>query len=99
MLTALGAPVGPKAHQRIELPAYLDDAPYDVKRLFVACYLENRAAEYEDKATLRVMEDRNQSYLDSLANLIQDVTGERVTSDDRGITISAASARELGTVR
>ncbi|MCU4741161.1 hypothetical protein [Natronoglomus mannanivorans] len=99
VLSVLGAPVGPKAHQRLELPAYLENAPDDVKSLFVACYLENRAVEYEGKRTLRVMEDRNRSYLEDLAALIEEVADESVSVDNRGITISAAAARNLGTVR
>ncbi|WP_252698283.1 hypothetical protein [Natronosalvus vescus] len=99
VLVTLGAPLGPKAEQRLELPGYLDGAPDDVKRLFVVCYLENRAREFETKATLQVHENRNRSYHEQMASLIADVTGERVTAEDRGFTISAAAARELGTVR
>lgn len=99
VLAVLGAPVGPKGQQRLSLPAYLDDAPHETKEMFVYCYLENRAVEYEEKATLRVAEDRNKSYLLELAALIHEVSDGRVAVDDHGITISAEAARNLGTVR
>jgi len=99
VLATLGAPIGPKTDARLELPDYLEGAPDEVKRLFVVCYLENRASEFDNKATLQVHEDRNRSYHEQLADLIRDVTGEQVTVEARGFTISAAAARELGTVR
>ncbi|MFP9059630.1 hypothetical protein ACLI4R_03750 [Natrialbaceae archaeon A-chndr2] len=99
VLTTLGAPLGPKASQRLEVPAYLEGAPDDVKRLFVVCYLENRASEFEGKSTLQVHEDRNQSYLEDMASLIEAVAGETVTVEERGFTITAAAARALGQVR
>lgn len=97
--TSLGAPVGPKADQQLELPAYLENAPADIRETFVYAYLENRAIEHEGKATLTVREDRNREYLESLADLIGDVAGDGVRLGERDIIISAKAARQLGTVR
>ncbi|QCW05221.1 hypothetical protein [Natrinema pallidum] len=99
VLAALGAPVGPKADQQLALPTYLTDAPDDVRETFVYSYLENRAIEHDDKATLTVREARNRTYLESLAALIDDVAGGGVSLGERDIVISADAARELGTVR
>ncbi len=99
VLVTMGAPIGPKAQQRLELPAYLEGAPESVRELFVFCYLENRATTFDEKDTLRVAEDRNQSYHESLVALIESVAGETVSVDNRGITISAAAARALGDVK
>ncbi|WP_455448232.1 hypothetical protein [Natrinema thermotolerans] len=99
VLATLGAPVGPKADQRLSLPAYLEDAPASVREQFVFSYLENRAVEHAEKATLTVREDRNCEYLEELAALIDDVAGGGVDLRERGIVVSADAARELGAVR
>ena len=99
VLSVLGAPVGPKADQYLSLPAYLEDAPADVKETFVYAYLENRAVDYQEKATLTIREQRNRSYLESLAELIESVAGERVELGEKTIVISADAARSLEIVR
>lgn len=99
ILSVLGAPVGAKAEQDLVLPTYLEDAPAETRELFVAAYLENRAIEHEGKDTLTVLEARNRDYLEDLTELIADVAGAPVDLGETTITISAAAARELGTVR
>ncbi|MFB1063706.1 hypothetical protein [Natrinema sp. H-ect4] len=99
VLSVLGAPVGPKADQELTLPAYLSEAPASVREQFVFAYLENRATEHAGKATLTLREDRNREYLESLANLIDDVAGGGVRFSERDIVVSADAARTLGTVR
>ncbi|WP_306060198.1 hypothetical protein [Natronococcus wangiae] len=99
VLAVLGAPVGPKADQRLELPAYLEGAPEDVRETFVYSYLENRAIPHEGKDTLTIREERNREYLKDLTQLINDVTGGGVQLGDRDIVISSSIARELGTIR
>lgn len=99
VLAVLGAPVGPKVDARLSLPDYLEDAPDNVRETFVYSYLENRAVEHDGKATLTIREDRNQRYLKSLADLIDDVAGGGVRFSERDIVVSADAARELGTVR
>ena len=95
VLACLGAPVGVKADQRLTLPAYLDDAPTDVRAAFVDAYLENRVIEHEGKDTLTILEERNRAYLRSLAELIDDVVDGRVELGDRTIVISAEAARRF----
>ena len=99
VLSVLDAPVGPKADQHLTLPAYLEDAPADVKETFVYAYLENRAVDHDAKDTLTILEKRNRSYLESLAELIESVAGERVELGEKNIVISADAARSLGIVR
>lgn len=99
VLAVLGAPVGPKAEQRLSLPAYLDDAPESVREMFVYAYLENRAVEHEGKDTLHIREKRNRDYLAALASLIDDVAGGGVELRERDIIITAEASRTLGTVR
>ncbi|APX98745.1 hypothetical protein [Natronorubrum daqingense] len=98
-LAVLGAPVGPKAEQRLELPSYLSDAPEPVRERFVHSYLKNRAVEHNQKDTLTIQEERNRDYLESLCELIDSVVDERVVLGERHIVISADAARSLGTVR
>ncbi len=99
VLAVLGAPVGPKAAQQVSLPNYLTDAPADIREVFVYSYLENRAVEHDQKATLTIREERNRSYLEELTTLIRSVADGRVELGEQYITISADAARSLGTVR
>ncbi|WP_187433004.1 hypothetical protein [Natronococcus pandeyae] len=98
VLAVLGAPVGPKAQQRLELPSYLENAPADVRETFVYAYLENRAVEHEGRDTLTIREDRNRTYLSDLTELIADVAGGGVELGEKYIVISADAARSLGVV-
>ncbi|RQG97069.1 hypothetical protein [Natrarchaeobius chitinivorans] len=98
-LAALGAPVGPKSDQHLDLPPYLDGAPEAVRETFVYAYLENRAIEHDEKQTLTIREDRNRTYLSALADLINDVARGGVSLQERDIVISADASRSLGTVR
>ena len=96
VLATLGAPVGPKAEQHLELPSYLEDAPDEIRREFVVHYLENRAAEHDGKATLTIQEERRpRTYLEDLGTLIRDVSGGHVSVSDMRVTISADAARKL----
>lgn len=96
VLAVLGAPVGEKARQHISLPSYLNDASNSIRSAFVMSYIRNRAVAYDDKDTLRIQEERDRDYLESLADLIIDVIGEGVTLQDQTIIISANAARTLG---
>ena len=96
VLVTLGAPKGAKAKQRLELPAYLESAPHDVKRLFVSCYLENRAV--EKGSMLKFREERNDGYIRSLAALIEVVADGPVTISEKNIHISSAATENLGVV-
>ncbi len=97
VLTVLGAPVGPKAHvDDFSLPWYLEDAPHETRKMFVLAYVANRTLHQPTKRTVQIQEEQPQSYRDELAALIQDVAGERVTSGERMVTISADAARSLG---
>ncbi|MHC3439232.1 hypothetical protein ACYJ1Y_14355 [Natrialbaceae archaeon A-gly3] len=96
VLSVLGAPVGAKTQQHLELPDYLEDAPAETRRTFVEHYLENRATRHEGKDTLTIQEeDRPRSYLEDLCALIRDVSGGEVTASDMRVTISADAARRL----
>ncbi|ADB63899.1 hypothetical protein Htur_5011 (plasmid) [Haloterrigena turkmenica DSM 5511] len=99
VLSVLGAPVGPKADQHLSLPAYLDEAPTEVRETFAYAYLENRAIEHDGKATLTIREERNRDYLEALAGLLASVAGGGVELGERDIVISADAATALGTVR
>jgi len=96
VLVSLDAPVGPKAHQRLELPTYLERAPEAVRRLFVVCYLENRGQQRESIVTFR--EERSREYLESVAALIGDVTDAPVGVSEKNVVLSKAATEDLGTV-
>lgn len=95
VLAVLGAPVGEKADQHVSLPAYLEDAPTEIRREFVDAYLANRAISHDGKATLHIQEQRNRDYLAALASLIDDVADGGVALRERHIVISADAARRL----
>lgn len=97
VLTVLGAPMGRKTEiEGLSLPWYLDDAPESVRKRFVDSYLENRALTDPTTDSIQIMEDRSQSYREELAELIESVTGERVTVGDESVTLSAEASRALG---
>ncbi|MDS0475278.1 hypothetical protein [Natrinema sp. 1APR25-10V2] len=98
ILVTLGAPVGPKAQQDLSLPTYLDDAPEDVRETFVYCYLENRASKRDGRNTIGFREQRSDSYLRSLAELIESVADGPVTISEKNIHISLEATENLGTV-
>ncbi|WP_247729496.1 hypothetical protein [Halovivax limisalsi] len=97
VLAVLGAPVGPKAEQWLELPAYLDEAPDSMRETFVLCYLENRATEpHNDTVSFR--EERNDAYLRDLAGLIADVADAPVRVSEKNVILSQAATESLGFV-
>ncbi|PCR89418.1 hypothetical protein [Natrinema ejinorense] len=97
VLTVLGAPMGRKTEiEGLSLPWYLDDSPESVRKRFVDSYLENRALTDPTTDSIQIMEDRSQSYREELAELIESVTGERVTVGDESVTLSAEASRALG---
>lgn len=95
VLALLGAPVGSKAGADLSLPAYLDDAPEWVRRDFVDVYLSNRGQRHPDKATMTLRETRSQAYLQSLATLLREVSGESVTVSEQNVILSADATRAL----
>lgn len=96
VLTTLGAPRGPKAHQDLTLPAYLEGAPQRVRRLFVVAYLENRG--HVHKNIVKFREERSDRYLSSLADLIADVADGEVTRSEKNVMLSREATDNLGTV-
>lgn len=95
VLAVLGAPVGPKAEQRLSVPAYLENAPAETRERFVREYLENRATTHPH--IVRFREERNDSYLRELGALIEDVSGGPVTVSGKNIHLSKAAEDGLET--
>jgi hypothetical protein len=94
-LVAMGAARGEKT--RLErLPSVVWEVPTEVRTEFARIYVGHRATTWKAKATLRIQEQRPQSYLDDLRRLIAELTGESVTVGDLAVTVSADAARELG---
>lgn len=96
-LSVLGAPVGRKTQQRLSLPDYLDHAPDEIREQFVMCYLDNRGAEHGD--ILKLREERNDSYLAALAELIEDAVGGDVTRSEKNIMLSKDATQNLAVLR
>ncbi|AXR79229.1 hypothetical protein [Natrarchaeobaculum sulfurireducens] len=74
---------------------YLGDAPREIYETFALAYLANRAIHQREKRTVQILEDRPRSYRDELAAFFEDVSGERVTSNETYITISSAATQSL----
>lgn len=97
VLAAIGVPVGPKTSENLTgLPEYLSDAPPSARARFAEIYVSNRGSDLKGKDTLGVREVRSGAYLRELAALLEDVSGESVTTYDGGLIVSAAAARALG---
>ncbi|POG55519.1 hypothetical protein [Haloferax marisrubri] len=97
VLTAAGAPVGPKAQlEALSLPTYLDDAPLSIQVDFVEIYVDSRGTELDGKATTPLLEQRNEAFRRDLAALVSRVTDEPVSVGANGVYLSATAARRLG---
>jgi len=96
-LIVAGAPVGDKNADSVHgLPEWVDDAPWTLKRELALILVRGRSVAHTDKATRQVLTDRGPRYFEDVAQLVEDVTGERVTATESGVTISADAVRELG---
>ncbi|AGB16632.1 hypothetical protein Halru_2038 [Halovivax ruber XH-70] len=95
VLACLGAPVGSKTQQRIELPGYLEDAPDAIRETFVLCYLENRATKPHN-GIVRFREERTDAYLRDLARLIEDVAGASVSVSEKNVILSRDATDAIG---
>jgi len=98
-LVVAGAPVGDKNADSVHgLPDWVDDAPMVLKTDLGVLLVRGRGVEHEEKATWTIQTDRAPRYFEDVAQLVKDVTGERATASDHGVTISADAVRELGLV-
>jgi len=96
-LVAAGAPTGDKTPETVKgLPDWVDDAPPSVRASFAELLVRERATVYPDKTTRRIVGSRTTQYFEDVRELLEDVTGERVTASDAGVTISADAVRALG---
>ena len=97
VLVAAGAPMGDKtADTVVGLPEWLDTAPPSVRASFAEVLVAERGSERGNKATLAIQANRSRQYFEDVRELLEDVTGERVTASDAGVTISADAVRALG---
>ena len=94
-LVAMGAPQGVKTNLDA-VPSTVWDSPESLRRRFVECYVAHRGLHFETKATTRIQEERPVSYIADLHKLISESVSNHVSYSERGITISADAARELG---
>lgn len=93
-LSCMGVPQGTKTDVE-SLPSVLQQVPGEIQQAYAQVVVLHRGINYDDKDTTRVMSERPAEYHDAVANLIRTVTGESATSDERGVTVSAAAARTL----
>ncbi|MDB2293678.1 hypothetical protein PM085_15580 [Halorubrum ezzemoulense] len=94
-LVAMGAPQGAKTALDA-VPAVVWESPKSIRRRFVEVYVAHRGLHFETKATTRIQEERPKSYIVDLHKLISESVSSHVSYGERGITISANAARELG---
>lgn len=97
VLHVAGAPVGDKNADSVTgLPEWLSAAPPAVRANFAELLVRERGSARFQKATLAIQANRSRAYFEDVRELLEDVTGERVTASDAGVTISADAVRELG---
>lgn len=96
VLWAMGVPSGAKSRQEPKaLPSFVSHLDDELLEAFARVYLLNRGAEHENKATLTIREERPDSYLDELVDVLREASGERVTRTGQTVTVSADAARAL----
>lgn len=95
-LHVFGGPISDKNKSSVDsLPTYLFHLPTPIRQSFVRIYLGFRQS--GEQQTIKVQENRNQSYHQSLADLITTVITdpENVSVGVRGIYISMDARKEL----
>jgi len=96
-LHAAGGPIGDKNADSVRgLPDWLDTAPPSVRANGAEVLVRERGSNRPGKATLAIQANRSRQYFEDVRELLEDVTGERVTASDAGVTISADAVRALG---
>ena len=96
VLVALGAPHGQKAKKTVELPAYLDDAPLNIRTEFVRVYVANRGSVVEEKGFVQLRETRPLWYHKQLADMISSVIDADVTHGIDSVRVHISVLDELG---
>lgn len=94
VLVVLGAPKGQDKHgDTLSLPDYLDAAPHETRRRFARTWALN--GELRPDGAVRVGGKRPDAFLDELAALFEDVTGEYVGRSTHRVRLSQDAARAL----
>lgn len=92
-LHVLGVPKGRKTETELTIPEYLSKHP-ELQREFVELYVALRGS-VSEKGTIDIREERPQAYLQSLAELIEIVTGESTKVRENGVFLRKATAEAL----
>jgi hypothetical protein len=93
-LHVLGVPRGRKTTSEMILPEHLDTASPKLREEFVVTYISLRGSQAAD-GDIDIREERNQSYLESLATLIEDVTGDVPVVRTNGIHVPKTAVEAL----
>jgi len=91
---AWGVPLGQT--KPTELPELLDHVDDEARRRFVTAYILHRGTNAPDKATSQCLAEYPLGFQRAIAELIEELTGERATASEGAVTVSAAAMRELG---
>jgi len=96
VLVAMGTPAGQKTNVK-RLPSYLygSTATEQLRHDFVRVYVSNRAVDRENRSFHQINEQRSDRYLDTLAVLIEDVTGIEAWRSDRMVLFRDHALDEL----
>ncbi|AUV84133.1 hypothetical protein C2R22_21365 (plasmid) [Salinigranum rubrum] len=92
-LYVLGVPKGRKTEAEFTIPEHLSNHP-ECQREFVELYVALRGS-VSEKGTIDIREERSQTYLQSLAVLIETVTGESAKVRENGVFLRKATAEAL----
>ncbi|WP_251344416.1 hypothetical protein [Haloplanus halophilus] len=99
VLTALGAPCGPKARQdSLTLPKYLHSVEEEFQRDFARVYLLNRGSFLSNQRTVGtyLQESSEKEYKQSLRDLFASITaGSATLGSQHQVWVSADSVRDL----
>lgn len=93
-LAAWGCPVGGRA-TITTLPAIVEYGGAASRAAFLDAYVRHRAVNYPDKATSRLHGQQQPAFHQTIADLIEQVTGEHAHAGTSAVTVSAAAMRAL----
>lgn len=95
-LSTLDCPVGEGTAQATgSLPAFLGDAPAEVRADWLAQFVRERSFENGDALERTVRASHGRGYLERLADLVEAVTDESAIVSDGRVTLGAEAVRAL----
>lgn len=96
VLVVLGAPQGTEREKGdVSLPDYLNHVPERLAKEFVQSYLHNLGRNHDGRYYIHLRPSHSDNYRQSVAQLVQQLTGEQVSVIEQNIVLSKPATHEV----